>query len=152
MASYTAICQARRRWRSSDTMSSVGRFLNHFHRLSPQSYQVGGDEGYGYQLMDRMQEEGSVVNRFLPNSILRSVRRRFCPPFFRQSSLALFAILPRMVKAPAKYRASAVVRNRDRFGNNPRRAAFLTRSLDRYGHQAGLRTASTTSRIESITS
>jgi hypothetical protein len=35
---------------------------------------------------------------------------------------------------------------------NPRRAASLTRSLHRYGHDAGSRTASTTSRIELITS
>jgi len=45
-------------------MSSVGRFLNHFHRLSLQSYQVGGDEGYGHQLMDRMQEKGFHLQRF----------------------------------------------------------------------------------------
>jgi hypothetical protein len=45
-------------------MNSVGRFLNHFHRLSLQSYQVCGDEGYGHQLMDRMQEEGFYLHRF----------------------------------------------------------------------------------------
>jgi hypothetical protein len=56
--------QARRPWRSSDTMNSVSRFLNHFHRLSLQSYQVGGDEGYGHQLMDCMQEEGFYLQRF----------------------------------------------------------------------------------------
>jgi hypothetical protein len=41
-------------WRASDTMHSVGKFLNHFHRLNLKSYDVGGDEGYGHQLMDRM--------------------------------------------------------------------------------------------------
>src|SRR5207245_5045513 len=28
------------------------------------SYKVGGDEGYGHQLMDRMQEEGFYLHRF----------------------------------------------------------------------------------------
>jgi hypothetical protein len=32
-------------WRSRDTMYSVGKFLNHFHRLNLKSYDVGGDEG-----------------------------------------------------------------------------------------------------------
>jgi hypothetical protein len=45
-------------------MNSVARFLNHFHRLSLQNYQVGGDEGYGHQLMDRMQEQGFYLHRF----------------------------------------------------------------------------------------
>ena len=45
-------------------MNSVGRFLNHFRRLSLSNYQVGGDEGYGHQLMDRMQEEGFYLQRF----------------------------------------------------------------------------------------
>jgi phage terminase large subunit len=51
-------------WRSRDTMNSVGRFLNHFRRLGLKSYDVGGDEGYGHQLMDRMQEEGFYLQRF----------------------------------------------------------------------------------------
>src|SRR3981081_2527839 len=45
-------------------MHSVGRFLNLFCNLNLQSYQVGGDEGYGHQLMDRMQEEGFYLQRF----------------------------------------------------------------------------------------
>jgi hypothetical protein len=34
-------------WRSKDTMHSVGKFLILFRKLNLQSYQVGGDEGYG---------------------------------------------------------------------------------------------------------
>ena len=45
-------------WRSRDTMHSVGKFLAHFRRLGLQGYDIGGDEGYGHQLMDRMAEEG----------------------------------------------------------------------------------------------
>jgi hypothetical protein len=51
-------------WRSRDTMNSVGRFLTLFRKLNLQSYQVGGDEGYGHQLMDRMAEEGFHLQRF----------------------------------------------------------------------------------------
>jgi hypothetical protein len=50
-------------WRHSDTMHSVGKFLNHFRRLKLQGFQLGGDEGYGHQLMDRMQEEGFYLRR-----------------------------------------------------------------------------------------
>ncbi len=45
-------------------MHSVGKFLTLFRKLNLQSYQVGGDEGYGHQLMDRMQEEGFYLHRF----------------------------------------------------------------------------------------
>ena len=45
-------------------MHSVGKFLSLFRKLSLQSYQVGGDEGYGHQLMDRMQEERFYLQRF----------------------------------------------------------------------------------------
>jgi hypothetical protein len=51
-------------WRSRDTMHSVGKFLTLFRKLNLQSYQVGGDEGYGHQLMDCMQEEGFYLHRF----------------------------------------------------------------------------------------
>jgi phage terminase large subunit len=51
-------------WRSKDTMHSVGKFLTLFRKLSLQSYQVGGDEGYGHQLIDRMQEQGFYLYRF----------------------------------------------------------------------------------------
>jgi hypothetical protein len=51
-------------WRSKDTMHSVGKFLTLFRKLNLQSYQVGGDEGYGHQLMDRMQEERFYLHRF----------------------------------------------------------------------------------------
>jgi hypothetical protein len=35
-----------------------------FRKLNLQSYQVGGDEGYGHQLMDRMQEQNFYLQRF----------------------------------------------------------------------------------------
>ena len=50
-------------WRNRDTMHSVGKFLNHFRRLNLQGHQIAGDEGYGHQLMDRMQEEGFYLQR-----------------------------------------------------------------------------------------
>jgi hypothetical protein len=50
-------------WRHRDTMHSVGKFLVLFRRLGLRSYQVGGDEGYGHQLMDRMAEEGYYLKR-----------------------------------------------------------------------------------------
>jgi phage terminase large subunit len=50
-------------WRSRDTMNSVGKFLTLFRQLNLQGYQVGGDEGYGHQLMDRMAEEGFHLRR-----------------------------------------------------------------------------------------
>jgi hypothetical protein len=51
-------------WRSRDTMHSVGKFLAHFRRLGLTGYDIGGDEGYGHQLMDRMQEQGFYLRRF----------------------------------------------------------------------------------------
>jgi hypothetical protein len=51
-------------WRSKDTMHSVGKFITLFRKLDLQSCQVGGDEGYGHQLMDRMQEQNFYLQRF----------------------------------------------------------------------------------------
>jgi hypothetical protein len=51
-------------WRSKDAMHSVGKFLAHFRRLGLAGYDIGGDEGYGHQLMDRMAEEGFYLQRF----------------------------------------------------------------------------------------
>src|SRR5258708_40295010 len=67
--SVLALCDGNRAeivdaWRSKDTMHSVGKFLTLFRKLNLQSYQVGGDEGYGHQLMDRMQEQGFYLHRF----------------------------------------------------------------------------------------
>jgi hypothetical protein len=67
--SVLALCDGNRAeivdaWRSKDTMHSVGNFLTLFRKLNLQSYQVGGDEGYGHQLMDRMQEQGFYLQRF----------------------------------------------------------------------------------------
>ena len=67
--SVLALCNGNRAeivdaWRSKDTMHSVGKFLTLFRKLNLQSYQVGGDEGYGHQLMDCMQEEGFYMQRF----------------------------------------------------------------------------------------
>jgi len=52
-------------WRSRDTMHSVGKFLTHFRKLNLQGWQIGGDEGYGHQLMDRMAEEGARRRRMV---------------------------------------------------------------------------------------
>jgi phage terminase large subunit len=66
--SVLALCDGNRAeivdaWRSKDTMHSVGKFLAHFRRLGLKGYDIG-DEGYGHQLMDRMQEEGFYLQRF----------------------------------------------------------------------------------------
>jgi phage terminase large subunit len=66
--SVLAVCNGNRAeivdaWRSKDTMASVGRFLTHFRRLGLNGHQISGDEGYGHQLMDRMQEEGFYLQR-----------------------------------------------------------------------------------------
>jgi hypothetical protein len=45
-------------------MHSVGKFINHFRRLRLHGYQIGGDEGYGHQLMDRMAEQEFHLRRF----------------------------------------------------------------------------------------
>jgi hypothetical protein len=45
-------------WVHRDTMHSTGKFINWFKKLGLSGYQIGGDEGYGHQLMDRMAEEG----------------------------------------------------------------------------------------------
>jgi hypothetical protein len=67
--SVLALCDGNRAeivdaWRSKDTMHSVGKFLTMFRKPNLQSYQVGGDEGYGHQLMDRMQEQNFYLQRF----------------------------------------------------------------------------------------
>jgi hypothetical protein len=67
--SVLALCDGNRAtivdcWRSRDTMHSVGKFLSLFRKLGLRSYDVAGDEGYGHQLMDRMQEEGFYLKRF----------------------------------------------------------------------------------------
>lgn len=50
-------------WVHRDTMHSVGKFLSWFRKLGLRGYQIGGDEGYGHQLMDRMAEEGYHLRR-----------------------------------------------------------------------------------------
>jgi phage terminase large subunit len=56
----TRICDS---WRSRDTMHSVGKFLNWFRKLGLHGWQIGGDEGYGHQLMDRMAEQDFHLRR-----------------------------------------------------------------------------------------
>jgi phage terminase large subunit len=51
-------------WRARDTMSSVGRFISWFRKLGLSGWMVGGDQGFGYQLMDRMAEQGYQLRRF----------------------------------------------------------------------------------------
>ena len=41
----------------------VGKLLTLFRKLNLQGFQIGGDEGYGHQLMDRLQEEGFYLQR-----------------------------------------------------------------------------------------
>jgi hypothetical protein len=67
--SVLAVCTGNRvevvdAWRSRDTMHSVGKFLTLFRKLDLKGYQIGGDEGYGHQLMDRMQEKDFYLKRF----------------------------------------------------------------------------------------
>lgn len=44
-------------------MHSVGKFLNWFRKLGLQGWQIGGDEGYGHQLMDQMAEQAFYLQR-----------------------------------------------------------------------------------------
>src|SRR5260370_8935252 len=67
--SVLAVCDGNRAeivdaWRSRDTMHSVGKFLTLFRKLNLQGYQIGGDEGYGHQLMDPMEEERFCLQRY----------------------------------------------------------------------------------------
>jgi hypothetical protein len=55
-------------------MHSVGKFLTHFRRLGSQGSQVGGDESYGHQLMDRMVEEGFYLQRINNGSPAKAIR------------------------------------------------------------------------------
>jgi hypothetical protein len=50
-------------WRHRDTMHSVGKSIGLFRKFGLSGYQIGGDEGYGHQLMDRMAEEGYFLRR-----------------------------------------------------------------------------------------
>jgi phage terminase large subunit len=50
-------------WVHRDTMHSVGKFLSWFRKLGLRGFQIGGDEGYGHQLMDRMAEEVYYLQR-----------------------------------------------------------------------------------------
>jgi phage terminase large subunit len=50
-------------WRSRDTMNSVGRFLTLFRKLDLKGHQIAGDQGFGHQLMDRMDEEKFHLQR-----------------------------------------------------------------------------------------
>jgi hypothetical protein len=46
-----------------DTSGSVGKFIALFRKLGLNRHQIGGDEGYGHQLMDRMAEQGYYLRR-----------------------------------------------------------------------------------------
>jgi hypothetical protein len=50
-------------WRHRLTTVSTGRFLNWFRKLRLQSHQISGDQGFGYQIMDVMQESGYFLRR-----------------------------------------------------------------------------------------
>jgi hypothetical protein len=51
-------------WREKDTMATVGRFISLFRRLGLASHQIGGDQGFGGALMDRLAEKGYHLRRF----------------------------------------------------------------------------------------
>jgi hypothetical protein len=57
-------------WRHRDTMHSTGKFISLFRKLGLNGYQIGGDEEYGHQLMDRMAEQGYCLKRFNNGSVL----------------------------------------------------------------------------------
>jgi hypothetical protein len=50
-------------WREKDTMATGGRFIGHFRRLGLQGWQIGGDQGFGGALMDRLAEQGYHLKR-----------------------------------------------------------------------------------------
>src|ERR1700730_2589045 len=50
-------------WRDKNTMATVGRFIGHFKRLGLQGCRIGGDQGFGGALMDRMAEQGWHLRR-----------------------------------------------------------------------------------------
>jgi len=50
-------------WHHGDTMHSIGKFISLFRKLGLSGYQIGGDDGYGHQLMDRMAEQGFYLKR-----------------------------------------------------------------------------------------
>jgi phage terminase large subunit len=50
-------------WREKDTMATVGRFISLFKKLGLQGWQVGGDQGFGGALMDRLAEKGYHLKR-----------------------------------------------------------------------------------------
>jgi hypothetical protein len=65
-------------WRHKDTMHSVGKFLNWFRKLGLQGWMIGGDEGYGHQLMDRMAEQDFHLHRV--NNGSPAERNEICQP------------------------------------------------------------------------
>jgi hypothetical protein len=50
-------------WREKDTMATVGRFIALFRRLGLAGHQIGGDQGFGGALMDRLAEKGYHLKR-----------------------------------------------------------------------------------------
>jgi phage terminase large subunit len=50
-------------WREKDTMATVGRFVKLFERLGLVGWQIGGDQGFGGALMDRLAEKGYHLKR-----------------------------------------------------------------------------------------
>jgi hypothetical protein len=50
-------------WREKDTMATVGRFISLFKKMGLSGYQIGGDQGFGGALMDRLAEHGYHLKR-----------------------------------------------------------------------------------------
>lgn len=51
-----------------DTVSSVSRFLSHFRRLNLKGHQIAREQGFGYQFMDRITEQGFHLQRINNNA------------------------------------------------------------------------------------
>jgi hypothetical protein len=59
-------------WRSKDTMSTIGRFLNHFQRLGLRGCDIAGDEGgMGHVILDRLREQGWFLTRINNGSVAK---------------------------------------------------------------------------------
>lgn len=53
-------------WREKDTMATVGKFIGLFRKLGLVSHQIGGDQGFGGALMDRLAEKREDIVFGLP--------------------------------------------------------------------------------------
>jgi hypothetical protein len=64
--SVLAVCEGNnvRIWKRGGTeIRCIRSFISLFRKLGLNGYQIGADEGYGHQLMDRMAEQGFYLKR-----------------------------------------------------------------------------------------